>query len=431
MIAKLFQELSHLINWQEVDQRPVPRRRIGSQNSFVPHLSEGKWNKAFLDNHPPKQLRILMVTPYYYPQRGPIENHVYQVVQRLAQAGHDVTVLTSSANRHFEAQEQVDGINIQRVAASLEQDTYDAALDLYTTIRYGQWDIVHLQSSHTLVGLLGMYAAAQARIPYVVTLHGGDYVSDPHHTLYHLQHRLLRPLLLRASRLIAPTQFALDYYTQRLQLPAERFTLIPNGNDFESHWESHPSEQEILITAVGRIESSFGQHRMIAALPHILAHYPYARLRILGKDLNQAVLERQAQVLGVAEHVEITTIPEFNEAVMEALTVDMAMVTAWGNDHPYMAALFAAMAPNSSILISNCAAPLCDSTQADQLCIVDTASTPQELATAVVEQLYSVFTRARRHLPTWDDCVSELLPLYHAFSDAIWEPQAQQSAQFN
>ena len=144
MIAKLFQELSHVINWQEVDQNPITQ-------------------------HPAQQnLRILMVTPRYYPQRGRLENHVQQVAQRLVHTGHDVTVLTSSGNRRFAHQEQIAGVKIQRVAEGLEDATYDAALDLYNTIRYGQWDIVHLQSSHTILGLLGMYGAWQARIPYVV-----------------------------------------------------------------------------------------------------------------------------------------------------------------------------------------------------------------------------------------------------------------------
>ena len=42
-----------------------------------------------------RQLRILMVTPRYFPSMGGVENHVYQVTRRLAHAGVDVTVLTS------------------------------------------------------------------------------------------------------------------------------------------------------------------------------------------------------------------------------------------------------------------------------------------------------------------------------------------------
>lgn len=407
MIAQLFQELAHVINWQEVDQSPVT----------PPSAQE--------------DLRILMVTPRYYPQCGRLENHVQQVAQRLVHAGHDVTVLTSSSNRRFAYQEQVAGVKIQRVAEGLEEATYDAALDLYNTIRYGQWDIVHLQSSHTMIGLLGMYGALQARIPYVVTLHGGDYATDPHHPLYSVQHELLSPLLGRAARLIAPTQFAIDYYSQRLQLPPERFSFIPNGADTAGYTSGRSSEQAVVITALGRTESTLGQHRMIAAMPHILDQYPYARLHILGENLNQAVLKQQALVLGVANHVEITAIPAFNENTLEAMTADSTVITTWGQDHPYLTALLAAMSPKPAVLIGAGNLPLAHAPQAEQVRLVDTASTPQELATAVMDQVYCAFTEARRYLPTWDACVDELLSLYHHFAVPLWKPHVQGSAQFN
>ena len=407
MIAQLFQELSHGINWQEVDQSLAPQQSTQ------------------------EELRILMVTPRYYPQRGRLEHHVQQVAQRLVHAGHDVTILTSSSHRRFAYQEQVAGVKIQRVAEGLEETTYDAALDLYNTIRYGQWDIVHLQSSHTMIGLLGMYGAWQARIPYVVTLHGGDYASDPHHPLYNVQHEFLSPLLGRAARLIAPTQFAIDYYSQRLQLPRERFSLIPNGADTEGHTGRCAAEHEVVITALGRTESTLGQHRMIAAMPHILDHYPQARLHILGENLNQTVLKQQALVLGVANHVEITAIPAFNESTLEAMMADTTVITTWGQDHPYVTALVAAMSPKPAVLIGAGNLPVDSPPQAEQVRLVDTTSTPQELATAVMDQVYCAFTEARRYLPTWDACVDELLALYHHLAVPLWKPHVQESAQFN
>lgn len=407
VIAQLFQELSHVINWQEVDHTPV------------------------LPISPTEVLRILMVTPRYYPQRGRLENHVQQVAQRLVQAGHDVTVLTSSGNQRFAYPEQMAGVKIQRVAEGLEEATYDAALDLYNAIRYGQWDIVHLQSSHTLLGLLGMYGAWQAHIPYVVTLHGGDYATDPQHPLYTVQHELLPPLLSRAARLIAPTQFAIDYYSQRLHLPTERFSLIPNGADTERYTDCRSSEQAVVITALGRTESTLGQHRMIAAMPHILDHYPYARLHILGENLNQAVLKQQALVLGVASHVEITAIPAFNASMLEAMTADTTVITTWGQDHPYVATLLTAMSPKPAVLIGSGDLSAAHTPPAEQVRLVDTASTPQELATAVMDQVYCAFTEARRYLPTWDACVDELLSLYHHFAVPLWKPHGQESLQLN
>ncbi|MBE3558221.1 MAG: hypothetical protein IMW89_03230 [Ktedonobacteraceae bacterium] len=43
-------------------------------------------------------LRLLMVTPRYFPYMGGIETHVYEVGRRLAAAGVHVTLLTTVAH---------------------------------------------------------------------------------------------------------------------------------------------------------------------------------------------------------------------------------------------------------------------------------------------------------------------------------------------
>lgn len=392
MIADLIQSLAHGVNWLEVEQ---------SQGTRPPAKQE---------------LRILMITPRYYPQRGKIENHVYQIAHRLAQFGHDITVLTHDNHQRILVQEQVAGVKIQRVTENIDGETYDAALDLYAAIRYGHWDIIHVQSSHTLIALLGMYAAWQARIPYVVTLHGGDVTLDPQNPLCEVQQRLLRPLLARSARLIAPTSFAIEYYQPRLQLPAEHFVLIADGTDSAVNLEPFSPEHEVLIAALGRLESNIGQHRLIAAMPHILASYPAARLRILGEDLNYRALVHQALVLGVADHVEIAALSTADFAGVEVGTADAMVVTVLSQDQQYVAAVMDAMPPKRSVLIGNHRTEHADGKRHQQVRMVDSTSTPQEIAAAVIEQLQGAFSEARRHLPTWDDCAHELSSLYYAFT---------------
>src|SRR5512147_2912812 len=123
-------------------------------------------------------LRVLMVTPRYFPFMGGVENHVYEVARRLARLGVDITVLTTDTSGQLPADELVDGIKIKRVRAWPAQRDYYFAPGIYRFIRGGRWDIVHVQSYHTLVAPLAMFAARQARIPYVLTFHGGGHSSQ-------------------------------------------------------------------------------------------------------------------------------------------------------------------------------------------------------------------------------------------------------------
>jgi hypothetical protein len=99
-------------------------------------------------------LHVLLVTPRYFPYMGGVENHVYQVARRFAQVGVDVTVLTADPSGRLPAQEQVEDVRIQRVRAWPAKQDYYFAPGIYRTIMRGSWDIIHIQSYHTLVAPL-------------------------------------------------------------------------------------------------------------------------------------------------------------------------------------------------------------------------------------------------------------------------------------
>lgn len=157
--------------------------------------------------HKPQQLRILMVTPRYLPYMGGVENHVYQVARRLVQAGVDITVLTTDPSQQLPMVEQMEGINVRRIAAYPARRDYHFAPALSGLIRRGAWDLVHVQSYHTLVAPLAMWAAWRAGLPYVVTFHGGGHSSALRNRMRGAQQTLLRPLLARAEKLIAVANF--------------------------------------------------------------------------------------------------------------------------------------------------------------------------------------------------------------------------------
>src|SRR5262245_54425674 len=124
-----------------------------------------------LVSKPTDALRVLMVTPRYFPYMGGVENHVYEVARRLARDGIDITILTADPSGKLPATEQAEGVSICRVRAWPAERDYYFAPDIYRMIIKGAWDLVHVQSYHTLVAPLAMFAALRARIPYVVTFH--------------------------------------------------------------------------------------------------------------------------------------------------------------------------------------------------------------------------------------------------------------------
>jgi hypothetical protein len=67
-----------------------------------------------------------------------------------------------------------------------------------------------------------MLAARRAKLPYLLTFHGGGHSSQLRNALRGSQLALLRRLLTHAERLVTLAHFEQGYYTKKLHLPAER-----------------------------------------------------------------------------------------------------------------------------------------------------------------------------------------------------------------
>ena len=150
-------------------------------------------------------LRVLMVTPRYFPFMGGIETHVHEVGRRLAQNGMHVTLLTTAPPQTLGTppkEETVEGMRIIRVSAWPSQSDYYIAPEIYSIITRGKWDLVHCQGCHTFVPPLAMFAARAAKIPYILTFHSAGNSSRVRNKLRGIQWRLMQPLLSQASRLI-------------------------------------------------------------------------------------------------------------------------------------------------------------------------------------------------------------------------------------
>jgi glycosyltransferase involved in cell wall biosynthesis len=356
--------------------------------------------------------RVLIVTPRYFPHIGGVENHVYQVASRLARSGIDVTILTADSSGRLPTVESMDGVNIRRVRSWPSREDFYFAPDIYRIITREHWDIVHVQSYHTLVAPLAMFAAWQADIPYIVTFHGGGHSSRLRHSLRGVQQLMLRPLLFRAARLVAVAQFEISLFGKRLGLPQNRFTLIPNGADLQGAvGDLNETADENLIVSIGRLERYKGHHRVIAAMPEILAQRPGTRLWIAGDGPYRSQLWTLAQKFGVDHRVKIHAIPgrEREKMARELSKAGLVILLSEYETHPL--AVIEALTLGRPVLVADTSG-LSELAQRGLAQAIPLKSTPAQIAEAVVNNLGQPPRVVNIDIPTWDDCCAGLLSLY-------------------
>ncbi|MFI7354160.1 glycosyltransferase family 4 protein [Streptomyces avidinii] len=189
-------------------------------------------------NHVRRRPRVLLVSHYYPPHLGGIENVVRNEALHLARHGADVTVLTSGdrAGTH-----QEDGVRVVRVAASnVVERRSGVPFPLFSpsllpaALRWARHaDVVHVHDCLYPSSWAAGLAAAATRTPTVVTQHVG-LVAHPSALVRGVQRAVYavagRPQLRRARRVLT-VNADVAAFVRRLGARAEARHHLANGVD--------------------------------------------------------------------------------------------------------------------------------------------------------------------------------------------------------
>lgn len=359
-----------------------------------------------------------MATPRFLPHIGGVERHVERVATRLVERGCSVTVLTTGLEQGLPSHDRIGGVDVRRVSAFRNGRDLYAAPGIYTEVKRGEWDIVHVQSYHTFVGPLAMIGALKADIPFVVTFHGGGHSSRIRTRLRSTQLLTLRPLLARASRLVAVARFEIEHYGRLLRLPEARFALIPNGAELPSPSQTDPPRASgvqggMQIASIGRLERYKGHQRVLTALPHILLSRPDATLWIAGSGPYERELRELADRLGVADRVLIEAVPAGAEQELAArlAAVDVVVLMSEFETHPL--AVLEALALGRPVVVADTSG-LSELAAEGHARAVPLHSDAAVLAAAVLAEVEQPTRSESLVLPSWDDCAAAHYALYES-----------------
>ena len=370
--------------------------------------------------------RVLMVTPRSPLAQGGVERHVLEVSTRMAAAGVQVEVICTDPDLSSAKTEVHQGVRIHTLRAWPRGRDWHLAPAIWREMGKEQWDLVHVQSYHTLVAPLAMLRALTLRVPYVVTFHGGGHSLEHRNRARRVQMRILRPLLRRAVHLVAIARFEIEQYGQLLGVPPERFAFIPNGTDLSfSDGDVAGTEPALpTLASIGRLERYKGHHRVLEAFPLVLEQKPDARLLIVGKGPYDDELRRQAIDLGVADSVEITSVPPGDPRGMAALLGQVSLVILMSEFETHPLVALEAAAARRRLLVAD-AGGLSEIAADGFGRGIPLDSTPQQIATAAIEELAKPQPQRSPSLTSWDECAAALLDLYGSVLKTGWPPSNQ------
>ena len=186
-------------------------------------------------------LHILLVSHYFPPHMGGIENVVAGEARHLAETGHHVTVLTTAIGAPAGAQESPDGYRVVRVPAwnAIERHTgvpfpilSPRAMTAATKV-IRDADVVHVHDVNYTTTWLAALLAWLLRRPLVLTQHV-ELITHPSRVVEGVQllvHGTVGRVVVARARAIVYLNGRVAAFLTRLGADRDRLQFLVNGTD--------------------------------------------------------------------------------------------------------------------------------------------------------------------------------------------------------
>ncbi|MFA5839072.1 MAG: glycosyltransferase family 4 protein [Candidatus Margulisiibacteriota bacterium] len=274
-------------------------------------------------------MKIVMLSPFFYPHTGGTEKYVKDLSTAMVNAGHEVTVICANlpAEKNAPAEEQMGNFKVIRLPASLWFDYLPATKQKFDIKILEGYDIVHCH-----VPPFGFLREVIGKVkqPVIVTYHCDVTVSEKYYG-YKVPEFLIkaveksanvyaRMLLKKAdavyntTRTYAETSPVLKYVPNVRNIPIGLFHEAMDDMQRKlglSEKDKNPRQ----ILWLGRMAGNKGCDYTVKAMPKILAKFPDTKLVICGDGEEKDYINRIIDELGVRSSIEILGTATFEKLV--------------------------------------------------------------------------------------------------------------------
>ncbi len=253
-------------------------------------------------------MRIVQVSPFFYPHAGGVESHVRGLVREFVRLGHEVTVLTSRYDRHLPREEVFEGYRILRARNLGVLFNTPIDLDVGRLARSLDADVVHLHYPPPLTSYFVTRALERRRVPMCLTYHCDLFLPGVLGRLIAgtYQRIFLPRTLRRVDRVVVHTR---SYAITSAMLRGRELAIVPSAVDLERFRPGIDASDlrgdlrldgKRVIAFTGRLVEHKGIDVLLRALPLLP---PDVVAVVVGTGPRLPNLVGQARRLGVGDRV--------------------------------------------------------------------------------------------------------------------------------
>ena len=266
-------------------------------------------------------MKILYITPRYYPHIGGVEYVVKAIAERLAKQGHDVTVLTGEPNIEHVKEEIINKVKVIRWPTWAPKEAYHIPrftnrLEKLLSEFARYVNVVHIHGAHAVItvvaGLRIHKYLRNAKLVFAPHYHGKGH-TFLRNLLWIYWRRKVSTLVRHATLVQAVSKREASLILTHYPQACNKIVIIPNGVDedvLNYRWRGQDSDYMIYA---GRVEK---YKRLELAIN--IAKSMGLKLLIVGKGAHRVPLKKYANKVykGGVEFLD----PQSREKYLELLS---------------------------------------------------------------------------------------------------------------
>ncbi|CAI8592426.1 unnamed protein product [Vicia faba] len=231
--------------------------------------------------------RILMVSDFFYPNFGGVENHIYYLSQCLLNLGHKVVVATHAYGNRSGVRYMTGGLKVY----------------------YVPWRPFVMQNTFpTIYGLLPIIRTILIR-ERITVVHGHQAFSTfCHESLMHARTMGYKFTLADVTQAICVSHTSKENTVLRSGLPPEKVFVIPNAVDtsmFKPATDCPRTSKEIVIVVISRLVYRKGVDLLVEVIPEVCRLHPNVRFIVGGDGAKRVRLEEMREKHSLQDRVEM------------------------------------------------------------------------------------------------------------------------------
>lgn len=259
-------------------------------------------------------MKILIITPSYFPIRGGTEQVVHDLSEEFVKKGVGVTILTLNRSNSPQKREIVDGIPVYRIpfiGIPFFSYFFSNIITFFTVailIKKNRFNIVAQYHVYPL-GLGALLAAKITKTKFVTSLAGWD-TYDPTIKLFPLFVKIMSWVMNNSDHLTSPSSHLAEV-AQTLQGCKKDISVIPHGTRlrfsqkiFEGPiYKKYKTLNKKIILSVQRLHVRKGLKYLLLAIPVIVKSEPNVHFVICGTGPEEEKLGLLCSELMIEEYV--------------------------------------------------------------------------------------------------------------------------------